>query len=321
MKPLVSIVLATYFPNKNYFIRQLESINNQTYQNIEVLVQDDSSNLEQFQQIVKLIKKYLFNFPVFIEKNDENKGSNKTFERLTQRASGQFIAYCDQDDVWLPDKIEVLVSKIHENNLLVYSDLSLINSTSKIINKSFRKSNFRLRHVHGKNTFSFLINRNSVTGCAMLINAKIAKAAVPFPAQDLFVHDHWLAVFSSIYGRIGYIKRPLVLYRLHNQNQIGSKRLANINSIKDYKDIRLYKQTEKYNLVKTKLLNQKQLKEIEKNTEIVNLRIKMSNKMSFWDAIKLIYFNRRDIILVIYEIIIFSIPEKWAHKILNKFKK
>ena len=111
MDKLVSVIIATYNHNIIWFEKQLNSINNQTYSNIEIILLDDSSVNEKYLDIIEttvIIKR----FPVRIYRNDENLGSNKTFEKLVNLASGDYLAFCDQDDIWSDDKIEVLVSEI-----------------------------------------------------------------------------------------------------------------------------------------------------------------------------------------------------------------
>ena len=96
-KPLVSILLAVYKPNETWFIEQLISLNEQTYDNIELLVYDDCPDFPVNEDI---IKKYITKFSYTLIRGIENEGSNKAFEELTKEAKGELFAYCDQDDIW-----------------------------------------------------------------------------------------------------------------------------------------------------------------------------------------------------------------------------
>lgn len=320
--PLVSIVVATYFPRKDFFEKQLRSLNNQTYKNIEIIICDDSANDEEYKKVKELAEKIICKFPCKIIRNEKNVGSNKTFERLTREANGDYICYCDQDDIWLSKKVERLVNYITEHNCaLVYSDLSLIDEKDHIIHKSFRKSNFRLKHVHGTNTFSFLINRNSVTGCAMLIRADIAKSALPFPDYDEFVHDHWLAIHASVKGSLGYMKEPLVLYRIHSGNQIGNQRLANITNINDYIQHRIEKQINKCHLILERLpltIQQKQLVYLQ--IHLTKARKEFGQNPCLRNLLRIVPLIKYDIILFLFELVIFTVSFKCSRCIFKKLK-
>ena len=194
MDKLVSVIVATYNPNILWLEKQLNSINNQTYSNIEIILLDDNSVYEKYLDIVEntgIIKR----FPVRIYRNDVNLGSNKTFEKLVNLVSGDYLAFCDQDDVWSDDKIEVLVNEIENNSntLLVYSDMKIIDDTDKVISNSM--STYRKRHVflEGDNLFKQLIYRNFVVGCTMLVKKDIVLKSLPF--VDSIVHDHYIALF------------------------------------------------------------------------------------------------------------------------------
>jgi glycosyltransferase involved in cell wall biosynthesis len=320
--PLVSIVVATYFPRAEFFVKQLQSLNNQTYKNIEIIICDDSADEEEYKKIKELAEKIICRFPCKIIRNEKNLGSNKTFERLTREANGDYICYCDQDDIWLSEKVERLVNYITEHNCtLVYSDLSLIDENDRIIHKSFKRNNFRLKHVHGDNTFAHLINRNSVTGCAMMIRDDIAKDALPFPNYDEFVHDHWLAIHASVKGSLGYIKEPLVLYRIHSGNQIGNKMLTNIQTMEDYIHYKIEKQISRYELILDRLfLSLKQEEIVIFQIRLTKARRDFSINPCLGNLFKIFPLLKQDSILFIFELIIFTVPFVCSKWIFRKLK-
>ena len=230
---LVSIVMAVYHPKENWLIQQLESLNRQTYKNIEIIICDDGPdtpvNLELFQKCIT-------KFPWRIVSNSANLGSSKTFERLTAMAEGKYIAYCDQDDIWEDNKIELMVNRIKKTGaVLCCSDLSMIDENGKFIADSITK--VRKRHVfkEGAGLAPKLIVRNFVTGCAMIIKTETAKAAIPF--EEYMVHDHWLALFSALHGEIAFEPIPTVKYRQHQSNQTSV--LTGIHTKEDYDRIRI----------------------------------------------------------------------------------
>ncbi|AXM89096.1 glycosyltransferase family 2 protein [Anoxybacillus ayderensis G10] len=322
LKPLVSIVVATYFPRTDFFEKQLRSLNGQTYENIEIIICDDSANDAEYEKVKKMAEKIIYRFPYKVIRNEENVGSNKTFERLTKEANGDYICYCDQDDIWLAEKVERLVNHIIQHHCtLVYSDLSLMDENDRVIHKSFKRSNFRLKHVHGDNTFAHLINRNSVTGCAMMIRTDVAKSAIPFPDYDEYVHDHWLAIHAAARGSLGYMKKPLVLYRIHSRNQIGNKRLANIININDYILYRIEKQVNKYYLILERLpltLQQRQL--VCFQIQLTQARKKFSQKPCLSNFLKMVPLVKYDTVLFLFELVVFILPFACSTWIFKKLK-
>ncbi len=320
-QPLVSIVVATYFPNENFFRKQLQSLNGQIYTNIEVIICDDSADDEQFTLIKRLIEEEITRCQPIIIRNEYNMGSNATFERLTGMATGEYICYCDQDDIWLLHKVDVLVKKMEEHPYkLIYSDLSLIDENDKVTHQSFRDNNFRLKHVYGNGTFDYLINRYSVTGCAMMVPINLVKRAIPFPSKDLFVHDYWLSIWASVSGTIAYIKEPLVLYRMHHNNQIGSQRLANVMTIEDYVNYRIIRQIERYQLMLSIPMIDEYKEKIEEQLIIVNNRKLLANKFRLSTIISLKGLLKRDPVLFLFELVLFNIPIKYSNRLLGKLK-
>lgn len=211
---LVSIALATYNGAK-YLNQQLDSILNQTYTNIEIIIVDDASNdgttqiIESYQQTHKNIR---------FHQNDKNLGLLRTFEKAINLSTGDFIALCDQDDIWLPNKIETLLANI-DDNLLIHSDAKLIDESNNIIGES----HFALAKRRDKYIFSDYVVSNNVTGCTCLFSKKLKELALPFP-EYFYSHDHYLALVASFYGQIKLINEALILYRQHGNNVIGAKR-------------------------------------------------------------------------------------------------
>lgn len=214
LNQLVSVALATYNGAK-YLSSQLDSILKQNYKNIEIIIVDDASSdntleiIESYQQTNKNITLY---------KNDKNLGLLRTFEKAINLSSGDFIALCDQDDIWLPNKIEILLHNIGEN-LLIHSDAKLINADNNIIGES----HFALAKRKDKSGFIDYLVSNNVTGCTCMFSNKLKELAVPFP-EYFYSHDHYLALVASYYGTIKLLDEPLILYRQHGNNVIGAKR-------------------------------------------------------------------------------------------------
>lgn len=238
-KPPIAILLAVYEPRLDWLREQLESLEKQTYPNLKLYVRDDCSRRVPFEEIERCVRDCIRSFPYEIRRNGENLGSNRTFERLTEEAQGDFFAYCDQDDVWLPEKLAVLQLEMEQSGaLLVCSDMFVIDGNGKQIAGSITK--VRRRHVFrtGKNLTAYLLVRNFIVGCTMLVRANIARDALPFVHG--YIHDQWIGIVAASKGQIISIKEPLIAYRQHGNNQTGI--LTGINSKEDYMKIRINQQ-------------------------------------------------------------------------------
>lgn len=138
--PPVSILLATYEPNLQWLEQQLNSLNQQSYPNLYLYVQDDASANVPLSKITALLEKTITSFSYEIARNEKNLGSNVTFQYLTEKATGDFFAYCDQDDLWFPHKISRCMDVLQDKNaVLVCSDMEIINEVGKVTAKSITK--------------------------------------------------------------------------------------------------------------------------------------------------------------------------------------
>lgn len=219
-KPPIAILMAVYEPRLDWLEEQLRSLDAQTYPNLRLYIRDDCSPTVPYEQIEALVKKHIRSFPYEICRNEKNLGSNGTFELLTAEAEGTYFAYCDQDDIWLPEKLEVLQDTIEAQQAeLVCSDTYIINGAGEQTADSITK--IRRHHIFrsGEDLAPGLLISNFVTGCTMLIHSETAKGAMPF--CPYMVHDHYLALYAAARGKIVSLPDGLVRYRIHGGNQTG----------------------------------------------------------------------------------------------------
>jgi len=211
-QPLVSIVLGAYNGEK-YLKEQLDSIINQTYPNMEIVVVDDASTdgtkaiLENYAAKDDRIKVYF---------NENNVGVIKNFENGVLQTHGAYIAFADQDDVWAADKIETLVSNLGDA-MLVYCNSEYIDAYGKTMNKKL--TDYR-NPLNGRNLF--VVDENSgiwVAGHALLFRRELLDTALPFTQYEY--HDMWIAYVAMIKGVIKFIPDVLVYYRQHGANVFG----------------------------------------------------------------------------------------------------
>lgn len=235
-KPLISIVMAVYEPNLQWFKEQLESLEAQTYPNLELLVIDDCSPTVPFEVVKQYVSECIRSFPYQIDRNEKNLGSNLTFEKLTSLATGKYIAYCDQDDIWLPEKIDQLFNRVCETKgVMSYCDMSVIDDEGRLLADSLQVIRPRLQYWEGKNLLERYFFCNCTAGCSMLMNAETAKKAVPFPLHT--VADHWLAIWAAQEGNIAFANQKMVQYRQHHHNQTGV--LTGVRDKKSYYELRI----------------------------------------------------------------------------------
>ena len=177
-KPLISILMAVYEPRMDWLKEQLDSLNAQTYPNLRLYVRDDCSPTVPFEKIETTIQECVTAFPCSLKRNERNLGSNGTFELLTREAEGEYFAYCDQDDVWLPEKLAVLRETIErERAQLVCSDIYIMDGNGKQVADSITK--IRRHHIFrsGEGLTDTLWYANFASGCALLVRAETAKEA------------------------------------------------------------------------------------------------------------------------------------------------
>ena len=217
-KPLISILMAVYEPRMDWLREQLDSLNAQTYPNLRLYIHDDCSPTVPFDEIEALARECITAFPFSIERNKENLGSNGTFERLTREAEGEYFAYCDQDDVWLPEKLTVLQEAIErERAMLVCSDMYIIDGAGKQIADSMTK--IRRHHIFrsGDGLTDTLWYSNFASGCALLVRSEAAKRAIPF--NPYMYYDHYITFYSAYLGTVISLPQPLIRHREHGENQ------------------------------------------------------------------------------------------------------
>lgn len=209
--PLISVVVATY-NGEQFLCKQIDSILAQTYPNIEIVIIDDCST----DNTVNLLKQYSsVHSKIFLYTNDSNLGYIKNFERGISLTNGDLIAPCDQDDIWLPNKLQILFNQIGDN-LLVYSDSTLIDAMDNSLN-------INMSHIKNQISYTSCLMYTIgawAPGHSMLFKKSLIDKCLPFPS--LVTHDFWLGFVATCYSNIKYVKEPLVLYRQHNHNAISA---------------------------------------------------------------------------------------------------
>jgi len=214
----IAICLATYNPDPALLARQLESLRAQTRDDWTCIIHDDGSRLERWAALEALAHSDA-RFRVF--RSERNRGFYRNFEAALALvpSTTPYVALCDQDDVWHPNKLGACIERLDANprTQLVYSDMRIVRADGSVVAPTYwdrRRNNFR--------NLDTLLFANTVTGAASMLRGSLLEAALPFPpAQGPTFHDHWLACAAFVAGGLDYIDRPLYDYTQHERNVIG----------------------------------------------------------------------------------------------------
>lgn len=220
----ISVALCTW--NGATFLRQqIESILAQTRLPDEIVVRDDVSSDGTPQLLHQLLDNAPLETNIAIQ--PRNLGSNANFQDAILSCTGDVVFLADQDDFWLPTKVERMVATLESNPSAgwAFSDLDLADNALQPIHRTMWQDigfDRKLRETYAIAPFDALLRRPLVTGAASLFRRESIRLATPFPTD--WVHDHWLSLFLTGMGITGVaIEAPLVRYRTHPKQQIGTK--------------------------------------------------------------------------------------------------
>jgi glycosyltransferase involved in cell wall biosynthesis len=301
-KPLVSIAMATY-NGEHYVAQQLDSILNQTYKNLEIVIVDDHSNDGTYAILQEYANKY---HNIILVRNIANLGVSQSFSKCLSMTNGDFIALSDQDDVWFKDKIEVLVDNIGDNMLIHSDDVVVDNNLHVLYESHFAMS----KNPNWQQFNDYLVNVN-VTGCTVLVSRKLLDIALPIP-KEFVIHDWYLAIIAAYYNKIKLLNKPLLYYRQHNNNVSGVRK-------------KTYQVFMKHTAIFAKCLYSLLNLEIFKgNSDIIVMH-------RYWQAIADRKFDKRllasiwrnphRIKLIVLMLILIAPPEVLSRKIYNLLRK
>lgn len=209
---LISVVMATY-NGQDFLQQQLESIVNQTYSPIEIVITDDGS-LDTTKLMLKQAAARDSRIKLLL--HPQNLGLTQNFERGFRAATGDWIAPCDQDDLWHPEKLSRMVGQLNGQEL-VFHDSALIDAQG---NSLHRKLSDKRQMAGFSDPLNYAIG-GSAPGHAMLLKKELLHRCYPFPADIPF--DYWIGFVATLQQPILYIDEVLVQYRMHDSNAFGVK--------------------------------------------------------------------------------------------------
>ena len=206
--PVVAVLLATHNPTET-IEEQLDSIFAQKSVKVKIYWGDDRSTEENKEYVRKLLtgKDY-------VEIKDTGVGATKNFLNLLRFPTEEYIAFSDQDDIWLPEKLIQ-----HINLLKDSSDLPALSHSNSMVLKNGKTS--KKKSVCQDHTFYQLSWQNCVQGCTILLNSKAQQLLNSMPQNYVLAHDWWAAQVISLHGEIFFNEKTDLFYRIHATNEVG----------------------------------------------------------------------------------------------------
>lgn len=220
MEEKVDILMTTYNTEIKYLKEQIESILNQTYKNISLLISDDNSPNKEVKKVLQEYQDKDSRIRVYIQ--EKNIGYIRNFEYLLKKSTSDYIMYADHDDIWYENKVENSLKKLLETDVdMVYCNAKQIDEKGNVIKEDyFKYKNVPLIDKHGK----LAISRCVGIGCSQIFTKSVKDKMIPY-RECVIAHD-WLAAFIANENKgIEYIKDQLFGYRLHNTNVFGGRSL------------------------------------------------------------------------------------------------
>lgn len=218
----IEILLATY-NGAQFLAPQLDSIERQTIRSWRLMVRDDGST-DSTGGILADFRRRHPDRVRLVEDTAGRLGALGNYGRLLELSAAEYVCFCDQDDVWMPDRIERLLGCAEARvgkpgPLLVHSDLEVVDRDLQTVAGSL----WRYQYIRPERCrWQQLLVQNVVTGCASLLNRDLRDAVLPV-SRDAVMHDWWIALVAASVGEIRWVKTPTVRYRQHGANDTGAK--------------------------------------------------------------------------------------------------
>ncbi|WEV45408.1 glycosyltransferase family 2 protein [Streptococcaceae bacterium ESL0687] len=269
----VNILMPTY-NGARFLADQIKSIQNQTFTDWHLLIRDDGST-DKTPDIIREFVALDDRISFINDSNQiENLGTIASIFELVKSESADFYFFCDQDDIWLPEKLALTLAEAdhHDNSraVMYYTDLKVVDQDLKVVSESMIRS----QSHHANTSLVAELTENTVTGGVSMINHALAELWTS--ADDIIMHDWYLALLAASTGELVYIDVPTQLYRQHDSNVLGARTLR--KRMKNW--IRPWKLVAKYWwLIKSSQAQAKKLLELpnldSENRELVENFVKL----------------------------------------------
>jgi len=209
----VQILMSTY--NGEEFIReQLDSILAQDYPDVDILIRDDGSSDDTF----VILKEYEETHSNITAYQGENVGVNKSFFELLKKCNpkAEYIGFCDQDDYWLPEKIEKAVEQLEK-----MKGPALYCGTKTLVNENLEPFEDQ-QDPHLVPGFGNAVVESICSGCTTLMNKELVDIIKERLPEDVIHHDWWCYMVATYLGTMYYDENSYIYYRQHANNEVGA---------------------------------------------------------------------------------------------------
>jgi rhamnosyltransferase len=218
----VNILMSTY-NGQQFLAEQIRSIQEQSYTDWTLFIRDDGSS-DNTKEILKDFEHQDSRIHLIDSDKSDNLGVIKSFHKLVNHDRADYYFFSDQDDVWLPNKLELSLKEaqnyLADLPLMVYMDLKVVNQDLEIMTESMVKS----QSHHANTELVQELTENTVTGGVAMINHALAEMWQE--TDEILMHDWYLALLASAFGNLVFIDQPGELYRQHSDNVLGARTLS-----------------------------------------------------------------------------------------------
>jgi len=275
--PLVSVIMPSYNHEK-YIPCAIESVLNQTFRDIELIIIDDASK-DKSTEIIKVYKKKDSRIRAIF--HDENKGIPRTMNEVIKEAKGKFIAFFSSDDVWVKDKLKKQLKVLEKNeNLVVWSEGLVIDAFGNPTGELFTQKYGALKRKKSGNIFEELLKGNYICGQSVIFKKENIKN-IKYDEKLKYLNDFKFMVDLAKRYKFYFIPEPLAMYRIHGENSILSDK---INWQKDNIMIRNYFLQKYGDEISSKIKNKIML---SLSRSYLNIGKRENAKQYFFHAVKL----------------------------------
>lgn len=214
--------MATY-NGEEYISAQVDSLLAQSCMDWQLIIRDDGSTDRTPSICRQYTAQHSGRFRI-IEDALGNLGVNKNYETLLKHSGSDYVMFCDQDDIWLPDKIAVTYAKMIEAEamwgtnipIVVYTDAKMVDKKLEVISNSF--FSYTHRKPNTDNSLSAMCMANCTIGCTMMLNRKFRSLFSGFP-DAILIWDWWLGMMAVTFGRLVFLSQATMLFRRHGRNE------------------------------------------------------------------------------------------------------
>lgn len=229
-----AILLATY-RGECFLEEQIESLLKQTDDQWMLYIHDDGSD----DKTAEIIESYAERYPdkIVLVEGPSTGGAKNNFLFLMKQVEAPYYMCCDQDDVWLPKKIEMTYQNMQKLEgsqekkipCLVFTELKVVNDKLEVIAE--KMSDYQKLDCRNLK-LSRMLMQNSVTGCTMMMNRTLRDMVISYKNHDrIIMHDWWASIIAAQFGKVSYVEEPTILYRQHGKNSVGALDTGNVSYV------------------------------------------------------------------------------------------